>query len=76
MYGRLVADDGTPENCPFGLPHLNGIDCRAPNIGMWLKYRIYYIRSINHRDNRISNKIFIIEVRLEFSDITSCNRTC
>ena len=31
MYGRLVADDGTAENCPYGQPHLNKTDCTASN---------------------------------------------
>ena len=31
MYGRLVADDGTVENCPYGAPHQNKTDCTASN---------------------------------------------
>ena len=31
MFGRLVSDDGTAENCAFGSPHGNRVDCTAPN---------------------------------------------
>ena len=31
MYGRLIADDGSAENCPHGSNHGNRIDCTAAN---------------------------------------------
>ena len=31
MYGRLVLDDGSAENCPYGSNHGNRIDCTAAN---------------------------------------------
>ena len=31
MYGRLVSDDGSAENCAYGSSHGNRIDSTSPN---------------------------------------------
>ena len=44
MYGRLVPDDGSEENCPHGKPHNNVTNCAAANRLVFTFYIAQYRR--------------------------------